>query len=94
MNRPGFAEALKLERNELMEPEEKRKMPVRHPPEVRDRAVRMVSEHAKDLASEWKTIGWVDWFNHRLLLEPIGNNPSAEAAERYYKQLNEPAMVA
>ena len=27
---------------------------------------------------------WVDWFNHRRLLEPIGNIPPAEAEERYY----------
>jgi transposase InsO family protein len=24
------------------------------------------------------------WFNHRRLLEPIGNIPPAEAEERYY----------
>src|SRR5439155_19689445 len=27
---------------------------------------------------------WVDWFNHRRLLEPIGNIPPAEAEDRYY----------
>ena len=27
---------------------------------------------------------WVDWFNNRRLLEPIGNIPPAEAEERYY----------
>jgi len=26
----------------------------------------------------------VDWFNHRRLLEPIGNVPPAEAEARYY----------
>jgi putative transposase len=38
---------------------------------------------------------WVDWFNNwRLLLEPIGNIPPAEAEARYYAQANERAMVA
>ena len=36
---------------------EKRKTSVRHSPEVRDRAVRMVLEHAKEHASEWEAIG-------------------------------------
>jgi transposase InsO family protein len=30
------------------------------------------------------TLEWVDWFNHRRLLEPIGNMPPAEAEERNY----------
>jgi transposase InsO family protein len=37
---------------------------------------------------------WVDWFNTRRLLEPIGNIPPAEAEERYYAQLEEQAMAA
>jgi putative transposase len=37
---------------------------------------------------------WVDWFNHRRLLEPIGNIPPAEAEERYYAILKSPAMAA
>jgi len=40
------------------------------------------------------TLEWVDWFNNRRLLEPIGNIPPAEAEERYYAMLNEPAMAA
>ena len=28
---------------------------------------------------EYATLEWVDWFNHRRLLEPIGNIPPAEA---------------
>jgi len=43
---------------------------------------------------ELATLEWVDWFNHRRLLEPIGNIPPAEAEARYYAQLNEHAMVA
>jgi putative transposase len=45
-------------------------------------------------AVEFATLEWVDWFNNRRLLEPIGNIPPAEAEARYYKQLNELAMVA
>ena len=30
-------------------------------------------------AVEYATLEWVDWFNHRRLLEPIGNVPPAEA---------------
>jgi len=29
---------------------------------------------------------WVDWFNHRRLLEPIGNVPPAELEAMYYTQ--------
>jgi putative transposase len=36
----------------------------------------------------------VDWFNNRRLLEPIGNIPPAEAEERYYAKLVEPALAA
>lgn len=32
-------------------------------------------------AVEFATLEWVDWFNHRRLLEPIGNIPPAEAEE-------------
>lgn len=45
-------------------------------------------------AVEFATLEWVDWFNNRRLLEPIGNIPPAEAEARYYEQLNEMAMVA
>ena len=45
-------------------------------------------------AVEFATLEWVDWFNNRRLLEPIGNVPPAEAEERYYAMLNEPAMAA
>jgi transposase InsO family protein len=37
---------------------------------------------------------WVDWFNNRRLLEPIGYIPPAEAEERYYGTLNQLAMAA
>jgi transposase InsO family protein len=45
-------------------------------------------------AVEFATLEWVDWFNNRRLLEPIGNIPPAEAEARYYAMLEEPAMAA
>jgi transposase InsO family protein len=44
-------------------------------------------------AVEYATLEWVDWYNTRRLLEPIGNMPPAEAEARYYNQL-EPAALA
>jgi transposase InsO family protein len=35
-------------------------------------------------AVEYATLQWVDWFNNRRLLEPIGNIPPAEAEALYY----------
>ena len=40
-------------------------------------------------AVEFATLEWVDWFNNRRLLEPIGNIPPAEAEERYYAMLDD-----
>ena len=45
-------------------------------------------------AVEFATLEWVNWFNYRRLLEPIGNIPPAEAEERYYAMLEQPAMAA
>jgi putative transposase len=45
-------------------------------------------------AVEFATLEWVDWFNHRRLLEPIGNIPPAEAEARYYAQTVSLAMAA
>jgi transposase InsO family protein len=45
-------------------------------------------------AVEFATLEWVDWFNHRRLLEPIGNMPPAEAEARYHATPEELAMVA
>ena len=36
-------------------------------------------------AVEFATLTWVDWFNHRRLLEPIGYVPPAEYEARYYE---------
>jgi len=45
-------------------------------------------------AVEFATLEWVDWFNHRRLLEPIGNIPPAEAEQRYYAMLDDVPMAA
>jgi len=38
-------------------------------------------------AVEFATLEWVDWFNNRRLLEPIGNMPPAEAEADFYAAL-------
>jgi putative transposase len=43
---------------------------------------------------EFATLTWVDWFNHRRLLEPIGYLPPAEYEEAYYRTQETPAAVA
>lgn len=43
---------------------------------------------------EFATLEWVDWSNHRRLLEPIGNIPPAEAEHRYYAMLDALATAA
>jgi putative transposase len=45
-------------------------------------------------AVEFATLEWVDWFNNRRLLEPIGNVPPAEAEACYYAQSEEIAKAA
>jgi len=42
---------------------------------------------------EYATLEWVDWWNHRRLLEPIGNVPPAEKEADYYRH-NSPAETA
>lgn len=37
-------------------------------------------------AVEFATLAWVDWFNHRRLLGPIGYVPPAEYEAQYYQQ--------
>jgi putative transposase len=37
-------------------------------------------------AVEFATLEWVDWFNNRRLLEPLGYIPPAEYEARYYEQ--------
>jgi putative transposase len=43
---------------------------------------------------EFATLEWVDWFNNRRLLEPIGNIPPAEAEAAYYAPLEVMPMAA
>jgi transposase InsO family protein len=45
-------------------------------------------------AVEYATLEWVDWFNHRRLLEPIGHVPPAEFEQMYYQQRSSQAMAA
>jgi putative transposase len=43
---------------------------------------------------EMQTLNWVDWFNNRRLLEPIGNIPPAEAEDNYYAMMDSFKMAA
>ena len=45
-------------------------------------------------AVEFATLEWVDWFNHRRLLEPIGHIPPAEAEARYDAQAEVQPLAA
>ena len=45
-------------------------------------------------AVEFATLEWVDWFNHRRLLEPIGGIPPAEAEARYWAETEHAALAA
>ena len=40
---------------------------------------------------EFATLEWVDWFNHRRLLEPIGNIPPVEFEAMYFQNQEAPA---
>ena len=44
-------------------------------------------------AVEFANLDWVDWFNNRRLLEPIGNIPPVEFEEAYHDQQKVPAKV-
>ena len=43
---------------------------------------------------EFATLEWVDWFNHRRLLAPIGHVPPAECEQQYYLTQEAPVMEA
>ncbi len=45
-------------------------------------------------AVEFATLAWVDWFNKRRLLEPIGYVPPIEFEEMYYRDQREQAKAA
>ena len=38
---------------------------------------------------EFATLEWVDWFNHRRLLESIVKVPPSEAEQQYYNMLDD-----
>ena len=44
-------------------------------------------------AVEFATLEWVNWFNNRRLLEPIGNVPPAEAEARYHAEVAIPTEI-
>ena len=43
---------------------------------------------------EYATLSWVDWFNNKRLLQPIGDMPPAEKETMYYQQLEGAAEAA
>jgi transposase InsO family protein len=45
-------------------------------------------------AVEYATLEWVDWFNHRRILEPIGNIPPAELEATYHQSSSQLPMAA
>ena len=45
-------------------------------------------------AVEYATLEWVDWFNHRRLLEPIGNVPPVQFEESYHQSTAQLPMAA
>ncbi len=45
-------------------------------------------------AVEYATLEWVDWYDHRRLLAPIGNVPPAEAEARYDAHVYDQALAA
>ena len=45
-------------------------------------------------AVEYATLEWVDWFNHRRLLEPIGYLPPAQFEREYHRQNTGLAIAA
>jgi transposase InsO family protein len=45
-------------------------------------------------AVEFATLAWVDWFNNRRLLEPIGDVPPIEFEQAYYRQREAHTAVA
>ena len=59
-------------------------------PEVINRRAPWRTVEAVELA----TLDWVDWFNNRRLLAPIGYVPPVECEEQCYRSQAAPAMLA
>jgi putative transposase len=45
-------------------------------------------------AVEFATLEWVDWFNTRRLLAPIGHISPVEAEQRHFDEVDEAAVAA
>ncbi|MBS1060407.1 IS3 family transposase [Gluconobacter sp. Dm-44] len=45
-------------------------------------------------AVEYATLEWVDWFNNRRILEPIGNITPAEAEQQFYTAMDHVPLAA
>ena len=43
---------------------------------------------------EFATLEWVEWFNNRRLLAPIGNVPPTECEQQCYLAQKAPVMTA
>jgi transposase InsO family protein len=43
---------------------------------------------------EFTTLEWIDWFNNRRLLEPIGNVPPVEFERECYRSQSTPVTLA
>ena len=43
---------------------------------------------------EYATLEWIDWFNNRRLLEPIGSVPPAEYEAKYHQPASQLPMAA
>lgn len=67
-------------------------LPVRGRTPRRHRSRRGPRRHLK--AVGFDSLEWVDWFNNRWLLEPIGNVPPAESEDAYYRHREAPASEA
>ena len=48
--------------------------------------------HAEQV--EFATLTWIDWFNNRLLLAPLGHVPPVEYEAAYYREHATPVMEA
>ena len=61
----------------------------------RRRVAPLMRENGRSFeAVEYATLEWVDRYNDRRLLAPIGNVPPAEAEARYHTHLGDQAVAA
>ena len=62
--------------------------------ELKPEIERVFEENLSFDAVEYVILEWVDWFNNRQLLEPIGNIPPAEAEASFYAAMKSSDMAA